>query len=311
MPSLTRRRFIAVSAAAGLAPASAAGGSTAVWRGIALGAHAELRISEMKGVDATPIFASVVDEISRLEKIFSLFRPDSEINRLNHQGYLEAPPAELLEVLSLATALHRATDRAFDPTIHVLWRHLSNVARAGKKPIPGDVRGLKETVNWNAVHFDSSRVFFDRRGMSITLNGIAQGFITDRIASKLRAFGVRNVLVDMGELYGQGTGPNASPWSAAIADPNGGPSMHRVMLRDRALATSAPLGTVLDQSGKVGHIIDPRIGLPASGPKQVSVSAETAAVADGLSTALCLLDRSKVVTALRAFEGARLESRIV
>ncbi|MGI9394847.1 MAG: FAD:protein FMN transferase, partial [Boseongicola sp.] len=61
----------------------------------------------------------------------------------------------------------------------------------------------------------------------------------------------------------------------------------------------------------VGHIIDPRTGLPASGTKQVSVSAETAAVADGLSTALCLLDRCEFATALQAFEGVRLESRIV
>ena len=290
MPTLTRRRFIAVSAAAGLAPASAAFGSTAVWRGIALGAHVELRISDMTRADAAPIFASVVDEISRLEKIFSLYRPDSDINRLNHQGFLEAPPAELLQVLSLATAIHRATDGAFDPTIHVLWRHLADAARTGMTPIPADVGGYKEMVGWSAVHFDSSRVFFDRRGMAITLNGIAQGFITDKIAAKLRAFGVGNVLVDMGELYGQGTGPNAGPWSAAIADPNGGPSMHRVILRDRALATSAPLGTVLDKSGKVGHIIDPRSCLPTAGLKQVSVSAESAAVADGLSTALCLLD---------------------
>ena len=75
MPNLTRRRFIAVSAAAGLAPASAAVGSTAVWRGIALGARAELRFSDLTPADAAPIFASVVAEISRLEQIFSLYLP--------------------------------------------------------------------------------------------------------------------------------------------------------------------------------------------------------------------------------------------
>ena len=80
-------------------------------------------------------------------------------------------------------------------------------------------------------------------------------------------------------------------------------------LRDRALATSAPLGTVLDAAGAVGHIIDPKSGRPAGSQwRQISVSAPLAAVADALSTAACLMpDRAAIEAACGTAGDARLE----
>ena len=60
-------------------------------------------------------------------------------------------------------------------------------------------------------------------------------------------------------------------------------------LTNRALATSAPLGTTLDGAGRLSHIIDPRQGtLTRPALRQISVSAPSAALADALSTGLCL-----------------------
>ncbi|MGI9395307.1 MAG: FAD:protein FMN transferase [Boseongicola sp.] len=311
MPNLTRRRFIAVSAAAGLAPGIATAREVATWRGIALGARAEIRISGTTQAAAAPVLGAIIDEISRLEDVFSLYRPNSVISQLNLRGELDAPPAELLQVFSIASALHYATDRAFDPTIQTFWTLAAAAAQRNTWPVSAEIAEAQRRVNWEAVRFDSGRVAFARPGMSITLNGIAQGFITDRIADKLRAFGLRDVLVDMGELRAIGVGPSGAPWHAAIADPDGGPPIKRVVLRERALATSAPHGTILDRSGSVGHIFDPRTCRPALGVKQVSVSAPTAAVADGLSTAFCLLKPSQITSALRNFDGAKLEDMVI
>ena len=76
--------------------------------------------------------------------------------------------------------------------------------------------------------------------------------------------------------------------------------------------TRVPLGTVLDAAGKVGHIFDPVSGRPAAGPwRQVSVSARSAAVADALSTAACLMpDRAAIEAACKAAGDARLEQAI-
>lgn len=79
------------------------------------------------------------------------------------------------------------------------------------------------------------------------------------------------------------------------------------MLRDNAVATSLPNGTFFDQAGLVGHILDPRTGRPAQArPTAVSVTATKAAVADGLSTAICLMNKGEADKLLAQFPSAKL-----
>jgi thiamine biosynthesis lipoprotein len=89
-----------------------------------------------------------------------------------------------------------------------------------------------------------------------------------------------------------------------VADPEG-QVVARVMLSDRALATSAPRGTMIGPDR--GHILDPRD--PATAPRRrlVSVSAPTAVLADGLSTMACLLPDDRLADGLSRFDGARIE----
>jgi thiamine biosynthesis lipoprotein len=62
--------------------------------------------------------------------------------------------------------------------------------------------------------------------------------------------------------------------------------MARIWLRDRALGTSAASFQHLEYNGqKLGHILDPRRGWPASGVASASVLAPSGAEADALSTA--------------------------
>jgi thiamine biosynthesis lipoprotein len=133
--------------------------------------------------------------------------------------------------------------------------------------------------------------------MALTLNGIAQGFVADCLAALLTAEGLTNILIDTGELRGMGADPRGGDWSVRVVDGL------QVPERDRALATFPPLGTLFDQAGKVGHILDPRTGLPAAaGWKQISIT--SAAVADACSTAFCLV-------ALEAIEGTLDRLRVV
>ena len=312
MTQLNRRRFLAISAAAGLAgiPAAAAR-ATARWRGVALGARAEMHLAGLSEADAAPVIGSVVAEIARLEDIFSLYRPQSVISRLNRDGHFTAPPGELLQLCSLASALHQASDGAFDPTVQPLWTDLANAAAAGLAPDPDRIARARALIDWTGVHVDSARISFDRPGMAITLNGVAQGFITDRIATRLRGFGLTDVLVDIGEIRAMGRSPDGGPWRIGIAGSGAECCRDRIRLSDRALATSAPFGTVMDDAGRIGHILDPETGLTALKLRQVSVSARRADVADGLSTALCAMDATRGAAALTRFPGARIENRVI
>ncbi len=292
--NLNRRRFLTISAAAVAFPAQAA--PPVRWSGRALGASASMILTGMTRIQAAPVFRAIEAEIARLEGIFSLYRQQSEISRLNAAGRLSMPSPDLLSVLSLSSRLHSATNGAFDPTVQPMWLALAQ----GQ-----DMTEARRKTGWRHVDFDTGEVRLRRPGMAITLNGIAQGYITDRIAALLRGRGLENVLIDMGEIAALGGRPEGTDWQAGIARPDG-QIVHQIALRDRALATSAPLGTVLQPGTELGHILDPRGGALAK-RTLVSVSAEKAALADGLSTALCLMDSDEADGVVAAFSGARIE----
>lgn len=306
-PRLTsRRRFLTVSAAAlgcsGLPAAASA--PVARWRGRAMGAQTGMVLVGLDDMQARRAFHAVEQELARLERIFSLYVTDSQLLQLNTTGILKAPAPELLEVLSLSDALNVVTGGAFDPSLQPLWLLRARVAAQGRTATRAELAAARALVGWGRVRFDTDAIQLEP-GMGLTLNGIAQGYVTDRIAALLRGRGLHDVLVDMGEIAALGRRADGADWTAGIARPDG-QVVNRVALRDRALATSAPEGTLL-RAGQ-GHIFDPRA--PSGAPKHglVAVSADRAAVADGLSTALCLLSKKEADRTLLAFSGARLET---
>ncbi|GAA6162953.1 FAD:protein FMN transferase [Pelagimonas sp. KU-00592-HH] len=288
MTQLNRRRFLAISAAMGAVPALAQA-EVARWQGRALGGQVSMQLVGVPESEAQSVFAAVEAELARLEGIFSLYRSDSEVSRLNRDGVLEAPSPELLQVLSVAGAVHTASGGHFDPTVQPLWQALAE----GRDP-----QRAQEKVGWQRLRFDIDRVVLDG---ALTLNGIAQGAITDRISDLLKARGLRDVLVDMGEIAAIGGRADGTPWAVGVARPEGD-VVARLKMTDRALATSAPLAMSL---GNGGHILGPNG--EAAKSTLVSVSASKAVLADALSTALCLVEPSMAVELVSHFKGARIE----
>jgi thiamine biosynthesis lipoprotein len=296
MPAVSRRRFIAISAAA-LAAGGARAAPATRWTGVALGARTAITLAHP---EAARLVAAARDEVARLEAVFSLYRATSALSCLNRDGALDAPPMELVECLGIAGAVHAATGGAFDPTVQPLWRTYAQAFAAGHAPDEGTIAAARNRVGWAAVDVAPDRVAFRRPGMEMTLNGIAQGYIADRVTRLLEEEGLRDILVDTGELRATGGMPGGGAWPVQL------PGGRDTGLRDRALATSAPLGTAFDAAGRVGHILDPRSGYPAPAyGRSVTVTAPTAALADALSTALCLLGESDGDLALGAFRGCR------
>lgn len=293
---LTRRRFIAISAALAPAMAVARTPDLHVETGIALGATVTLRLQHP---DAPRIAALAMAEIRRLEGVFSLFLPDSALVRLNRDARLDAPPFELLDCLTLAGAVHRASGGAFDPSVQPLWQAEATALTRGAPLTPAERAQARALIGWDSVTLEPTAITL-RPGMALTLNGIAQGHIADRVAALLADHGLTRALVDTGELRALPEGD----WPVTLA--SGG----AITLQDRALATSAPLGMTFGGDGVSSHILDPRTGEPLRAVwSSVSVSAPSAALADALSTAACLMTSEQSVLDLcAAFPGARIEA---
>jgi thiamine biosynthesis lipoprotein len=265
------------------------------WHGVALGAEATIVLDHPNAGNLIP---QAVAEIGRLEKIFSLYRSESDLSRLNRDGFLTEPAFELVELLSLCSALNARTDGAFDPTVQALWSLYARRFSNGHRPDEAQISRARLVTGWDQVKFSPQKIAYRQPGVAMTLNGIAQGFIADRIAALFRRNGVRDVLVNTGEIAALGRAPDGLPWQVKLqTEPQNG-----VQLSDGAIATSAPLGTTFDTAESVGHIIDPRTGYPGGKWSRVTVIARSAAEADGLSTAFCLMSRPEIAVAKGASE---------
>ncbi len=300
----TRRRFISILAGcAALGPLPGARAATdpavSVWRGLSMGAAASVRIVHPDRTQAQALLGECVRELARLEAIFSLYRPDSALTRLNAAGQLRDPPQELVELLSFALALSQRSGGAFDPTVQPLYRlyadHFAAPGAAVGGPAPAAIARVLRSVDFAAVELRADRIRLGRPGMALTLNGVAQGYVTDRVADRLREAGFDDVLVDLGEARALGRRPDGSAWQAAIADPDRpGRTLFALPLGDApgafpALATSAGRGTCFGSDPRIHHLLDPRTGHSANHWQSVSVAAPRATLADGLSTTLALL----------------------
>lgn len=269
------------------------------WRGNALGAHATVQLVGVSRQKAELLFGEIETELERLEQMFSLYRKDSSLARLNATGRLDAPPQEFLEVLSVASAAHQRTGGLFDPSVQPLFvlyaEHFAVAGASGTAPTAGQLRSAIERVGFDKVVFDADQVRFTQFGMALTLNGVAQGYISDRIAHLLRNHGLDNVLVNMGEIAALGAGPQQTGWRVGIASAVAGADSPRLLtLSDRAVATSSLMGTVLDPDGRIGHIFRPGLGPVVPSVLQVSIVDASVALADALSTGAALMDEAGI-----------------
>ncbi|MCX7380071.1 MAG: FAD:protein FMN transferase [Alphaproteobacteria bacterium] len=295
MPT-TRRRCLTILAGLAVLPITTATPPIPEhrWTGRLLGANAELRVIHPDRGTVETTLVAALDEIERLEDVFSLHRPASELSRLNRNGYLDCPSPDLLLALQAARQFSDLSNGAFDITVQPLWAaYAAHFAahpddRAG--PDVATIAASRALIGWRDVGATTARVAFARPGMAITLNGIAQGIVTDRIAGLLVRNGLNRILVDLGEHRGIGAGPRGTAWQVGLRDPRAPARLvTRVDLGTRALSTSGGYGTPFSHDGRHHHLFDPASGRSASGWASVTVIAATATEADGWSTALAAM----------------------
>lgn len=268
-----RRRFLHL-AAAGAVAGFARPAPAAEWRGVAMGADVSLRLTG-QGVDAA--IRDLPPLLQRIEGTFSLYTA-SELTRLNAGGG-GALSGWMARALALCDEMHRVTRGLFDPTVQPLWRALAD---------GGDVTAATAAVGWGRLRLSPDALGLDA-GQALTLNGMAQGFAADLVRDWLAARGFGQAVVDMGEVAALG-----GPFRIGLAD------LGDVTLRGTALAVSVPAAL---QVGGRSHILHPAGGAPRWAT--VAVEADSAAVADALSTALALADADQARAIAAAAPGIR------
>jgi len=239
-------------------------------------------------------------EVERIEAQLSIYRPTSELARVNacaaRQPVRVSPP--VFRLLEQARQLHRESGGAFDITIAPLVRCWGFMNGSGTMPDAAEVARVRRQVGMQHVFLDAENltVQFDTEGVMLDLGAIGKGYAIDRAAETLREAGVTSALLHGGTstVYGIGQPPGGDAWKVAIESQPGegatAPWMATVPLQDEALSVSAVWGKFFEHEGKTfGHVLDPRSGQPVANAVLSAVVLPSATETDALSTALLVL----------------------
>jgi len=314
---LTRRRAIRiVAAAAGLPLMIAVVRATAPpaqmfhWQGEVLDALSEVTLWHTDAALCRRTILKMRAEIERYERIFSLYRPDSEISRLNASGALMRPAPELRALIEESQRFGVLSAGAFDISVQPLWQlyeaHFWSHAHIVPDIVARAQDVARKLVDFRRIETGAGRIAFTRAGMGITLNSVAQGFITDAIADMLRDEGFESAVVDLGEFHALGRHPDGHPWRIGIQDPLAASSVDRVIeLDDMALAVSGGYGTTFEPTGHFHHIFDPHTGASANQLADAAVIGPRATAANALTVAICVVGEERARALLEACPGTR------
>lgn len=274
---------------------------------------------ELVGPDAGALAASMdrlFAEARRLDALLSHWDPASELGRLNvaaGSGPRAVAP-ELADLLGRAQALARLTRGSFDVTVGplvALWR---DAAERGVLPSRGALLRARERVGAERIELRADGRVSLRDGTRVDLGGVAKGYALDRMLALLDPAEVGAALLSFGQssVWAVGAPPDASGWRLLARAPGGG--FAGVMtLKDRALSVSASFGAVHEIAGRrLGHVLDPRSGVPLERASEALVVAPDATLAEALSKAVLVLGPREglaLVTAQPGCEALLLDER--
>ncbi len=313
--SITRRAFLSITATAAVgAGLWAYGRQTPLvpvrWSGQIMGATADMTLYVTDVPFGRALIERCLAEIDRLENSFSLFRPGSELRRLNREGRLDRASADFLTVLDASTRFSQISGGAFDVTVQPLWElysdHFTRWGKDADGPPREAVHAALARVDWQSVRTQDGNVAFARPAMGITFNSIARGFATDRVTALLRQAGLDRALVNLDNYYALGEHPDHRPWRLGVVAPkNPAQTLATIEVENQAVASASGYGTLFDRVGKFHHIFDPHSGGCAANWAGCTVIAPTATIADSLSTALLVAPKVQTARILAESGGTK------
>jgi len=250
--------------------------------------------------------------IAELDQRLSDYRDSSDVRAIERAapGALRVHP-DVLDVVSRALEVARASGGAFDPTVAplvALWR----TSRASRQlPSDRELADARRLVGWSRVELDArtSTVRLPEPGMRLDLGGIAKGYILQRALGTLREQGVTIAMIEAGGDIVAGDAPRGSDgWRISAecevrgagfsSEPPGfSPADARRaearLLRREAFATSGATAQFVEIDGvRYSHVVDPRTGLGLTTHRTVHVRAPDGATADAWATALSVTTSS-------------------
>lgn len=268
-----------------------------------------ISIDDETEVEANRKIDLAVEEISRIEKLFTTFSEESITNKVNAAAglYPVEVSKEFFDLVKRANKISDLTEGAFDLSYGSMDRRLWNFDTAMTELPSGEALKNLKLINYKNIVLDEAEqsIFLREKGMRIGFGGIGKGYAADRASETLKKEGVKSGVVNAsGDLKTWGSN-GGKPWVISVANPDA-PAFpfSELEVGDMAVATSGVYEKFTIIKGKrYSHTINPKTGLPVSGIKSVTVICPMAELADALTTPIAIMGVDESLNLIDQMKG--------
>jgi len=252
-----------------------------------MGTSVRVELAHPDRAHAESAAGAVMEEMHRIDRAMSPFKPESELSHINREAARAAIPIsqEMFDLIRRSIEISRWSGGAFDITFASVGRFYDYRNRV--RPSDAQVAQALAAIDYRHLVLDPERrtIRFAHAGVSIDLGGIAKGHAVDHCIKLLMARGVRDAMVSAGgdsRVLGSRDG---RPWIVGIRDPRRPDGMiAKLPLIDAAISTSGDYERYFEEAGvRHHHILDPATGRSATGVRAVTIIGPDATTAEGLS----------------------------
>lgn len=273
------------------------------------------------GVNADPsVIAAEVDNILKnIDNSLSGYNKNSLLSRFN-AGEVIVPDSLFIDIYDKAYDIYDLTVGCVDPAsapLFDMWgfgftsENLPSQERVVEVLSDCGMKRLKRTLK-ESISDDGSlapaNVLLSSSGVlpKLNYNAIAQGYSCDVVANYLYSIGVKDMMVDIGEIYCDGVNPSGKPWTIGIDRPIDGNDTPGANIQEIFHVPSGPHGVVTSgnyrkfyvrDGKKYSHSIDPRTGYPVQhNLLSATVVAPDATLADAYATYCMVIGLDEAVS---------------
>ncbi|MEW6086722.1 MAG: FAD:protein FMN transferase [bacterium] len=274
-----------------------------------MGTIVDIKIYRAEKEKARAVIKKAFDEIERIDKLFSHYKEDSIIAKINNNSgrWIEVP-GEVLNLVDRAVKFSDLTGGAFDITIGPvvnLWGF--GPSRNRRVPSRAEISDKLSLVNYKNIEIDKEKNRIKiKKGMRLDMGGIAKGYAVDCAVKILRENGINNALVNAGgDIFVMGEKKKEEFFNIGIQHPRKEKEIiQSLKVSDVSVITSGDYENYFIEDGKrYHHIFNPKTGYPSNLCQSVTIITRSHAV-DILSTGIFVLGPEKGIELVESIPGA-------
>lgn len=208
--------------------------------------------------------------LTLIDNTLSGYNKSSMLSRLN-AGEDITPNGMFKDIYSKSYKVWEETGGAVDVAAGPLFDAWGFGFTSDSLPSPKLIAAIKDSCGMGRLSPDIDESL--NRKPVLNFNAIAQGYSCDVIARYLYSIGIKDMLVDIGEIFCDGLNPKGRPWSIGVDRPVDGNNTPGADLdgiwqsdgKAHGVVTSGNYRKYYIKDGKkYAHTIDPRTGYPVS-----------------------------------------------